>query len=562
MNFFKNLRMQKKFLIFSIIPLIGFIALGLFELNKIHDVMLESKKQKTRNLVEAAHSIAAHFHAENLNGNINQETAQALAINAIKNMRYDETEYFWINDMRPYMVMHPYKPELDGKDLSQSKDPNGTYLFNEMVQTVTESGSGYVNYMWPKAGEDKEKTFPKLSFVKGFAPWNWVIGSGIYIDDIEKAYNAQVKATVFMVLIIMTFISTIAYLIARNIVKPVKALSADMRALANDEMIDITNTDRKDEIGEMAEALLYFKDKTIAAKKLENEQKMEQIRKEQKQKMLSDAALEFENYAKEATQSVASAAHQLSTMANAMVGSIGNSISLTSEAANMTDETSSNVSGVASAAEEMSASVEEIVSQIHKTNNIITDTVNIVNNANTTSNELKEAAGNIQQITSIISDIAEQINLLALNATIEAARAGDAGKGFAVVASEVKNLANQTAQATANVEHQVSTIQNISESVSSVLNNITKSVHKIEEYSSTMAAAMDEQTAVTSDISRNMQSSSMQISEVKMNMNNINQASLQSQKSAEEVLSAAQNIALSADDINNKTKAFLETILK
>ena len=136
-----------------------------------------------RQTVELAHALIAYHHDEAKRGVYSMEEAQVRAKAALKPLRYSGSEYFWINDMQPRMVMHPIKPELDGKDLSQTKDPNGKALFVAFVDTVKANGSGFVEYMWPKPGADQPAQ--KLSYVKGFEPWGWVVGSGVYIDNVN-----------------------------------------------------------------------------------------------------------------------------------------------------------------------------------------------------------------------------------------------------------------------------------------------------------------------------------------------------------------------------------------
>ena len=174
--------------LFGLTAVVGLAAYGLY------GAITEARALKTRDLVEAAHGILSHFEAEERAGRMSHERAQAAAVATVKALRYAGKEYFWINDMQPRMIMHAAKPELDGKDLSELRDPNGKALFREMVEVVKANGSGYVPYQWAKPGA--EQPVDKISYVKGFAPWGWVIGSGVYADDTA----AQMRPTLLNLL--------------------------------------------------------------------------------------------------------------------------------------------------------------------------------------------------------------------------------------------------------------------------------------------------------------------------------------------------------------------------
>ncbi|MBI5584290.1 MAG: cache domain-containing protein, partial [Deltaproteobacteria bacterium] len=145
--------------------------------------MFEAKYLKTRHVVETAWGVLDFYAKQAKNNGLPAEEARKQALQAIKNLRYEKDDYFWINDLQPKMIMHPIKSELDGKELTENKDPNGKRLFVAFVDKVKADGAGFVDYYWPKPGQ--ANPVPKISFVKGFPEWGWIIGSGIYIDDVE-----------------------------------------------------------------------------------------------------------------------------------------------------------------------------------------------------------------------------------------------------------------------------------------------------------------------------------------------------------------------------------------
>jgi methyl-accepting chemotaxis protein len=167
----------------AMLPLWGMMV-G-YILPAVRERMYEDRKMSLRNTVDVATKVLEHFQNLEKKNELTQEQAQALAKEAIAGLRYAGTEYFWINDLHPKMVMHPIKPELNGKDLTENKDPNGFHLFVEFVKLAKAEGEGFVPYLWPKP--NSPNPVPKLSFIRHFAPWGWVIGSGVYVDDVEAA---------------------------------------------------------------------------------------------------------------------------------------------------------------------------------------------------------------------------------------------------------------------------------------------------------------------------------------------------------------------------------------
>ena len=204
------------------------------------DNMMEEKRRATRFLVESADSVLRHYQALSAQGTLSDEAARKQALATLKSMRYDTKEYFWINDMHPKMVMHPIKPELDGKDLSGFADPAGKKLFVAFVDVAKASGSGFVDYLWAKPGFDKP--VPKISYVKRFEAWDWVVGSGIYVDDVDAAFYAQLTRDMGEASVAVIILALLGWFIARSVVRPVN------RAVAFADQIATGNLDSEIEV--------------------------------------------------------------------------------------------------------------------------------------------------------------------------------------------------------------------------------------------------------------------------------------------------------------------------
>ena len=218
----KNLRIRIKLLLIVGCALFGIVLLASMSLLFLKQDLQRERELKTRHLVESAHSILGFYQRMAAEGKVSQQQAKALAMAAVKAMRYGENGYFWINDMQPKMVMHPIQPELDGKDLSERKDVAGNRFIVACVETVKAHGAGFVYYYKPKPGLDK--SLRKLSYVKGFAPWGWVIGSGIYLDDVNAIFWRNARNYTLAGMAVFLVISAMSLVVAMNIARTEEAL--------------------------------------------------------------------------------------------------------------------------------------------------------------------------------------------------------------------------------------------------------------------------------------------------------------------------------------------------
>ncbi|MDU7559112.1 MAG: methyl-accepting chemotaxis protein, partial [Pseudomonas sp.] len=252
MNTLRTLSISQRLWLILIVAMAMLLALGLLMLKQIHDDLNEGKAQKTRHVVQAASGVLDYYHGLETAGSLSRDAAQQQALQVISKMRYDQGDYFWINDLRPFMVMHPTNPKLDGKDLSAIKDPDGVAIFNEMVTLAKTQGSGNLAYRWPKPGADEPVA--KTSYVQLFEPWGWVIGSGVYIDDMQAEFQAQVWKASVAGLTIALIMVVLVRLIARSIARPLKEAVQAMANIASGES-DLTrslDTHGRDEVTELA----------------------------------------------------------------------------------------------------------------------------------------------------------------------------------------------------------------------------------------------------------------------------------------------------------------------
>lgn len=296
----------------------GLLLLAAVAVADLRNGLVLQKQQELRHLGEAATSIMEAYHARSLSGEMTVEAAQAAALQAIQAIRYNQTDYFWVNDMHPRMVMHPIKPELVGQDLSALEDPAGKRLFVEFVAVVEAQGQGFVTYLWPKPGHDEPVA--KESFVVGFAPWGWVVGTGVYMDDLNAYIWNRSLVVGGIATAILVVASIAAVLIAGGIARPLKALTDRVQALVDGRLdIDIPAQHRGDEIGDIARAVAVFKVNAIDKLRIEEEHAQAQHRTEaEKRSMMMELADGFEATIKTVVDSVATSADRMQTNAQAM----------------------------------------------------------------------------------------------------------------------------------------------------------------------------------------------------------------------------------------------------
>jgi methyl-accepting chemotaxis protein len=355
----------------------------------------------------------------------------------------------------------------------------------------------------------------------------------------------------------------IAFLIARGIIKPLSGLTSGMKELAGGNFgVVLPGLDRKDEVGDMAQAVETFKVKAEEKARDEAEAKVKQdlVAAKQRKADMIKLADDFENAVGEIVDTVSSASTELEASASTLTSTAARAQELATMVAAASEEASTNVQSVASATEEMSSSVNEISRQVQGSARIAGEAVDQARRTNDRVGELSKAAARIGDVVELINTIAGQTNLLALNATIEAARAGEAGRGFAVVASEVKALAEQTAKATGEIGQQISGIQAATQESVHAIKEISGTIEKLSEISSTIAAAVEEQGAATQEISRNVQQAAQGTQQVSSNITDVQRGASETGSASSQVLSAAKSLSSDSNRLKLEVGKFLNSV--
>jgi methyl-accepting chemotaxis protein len=355
----------------------------------------------------------------------------------------------------------------------------------------------------------------------------------------------------------------IAFLVSRGIVNPLSGLTSGMQELAGGNFgVVLPGLNRKDEVGDMAQAVETFKVKAEEKARQEAEAKIkqDQIAAKQRKADMLKLADQFEGAVGEIIETVSSASTELEASANTLTATAARAQEVTTMVAAASEEASTNVQSVASATEELSSSVNEISRQVQESARMANEAVSQARKTNDRVGELSKAAARIGDVVELINTIAGQTNLLALNATIEAARAGEAGRGFAVVASEVKALAEQTAKATGEIGQQVTGIQAATQESVGAIKEISGTIEKLSEISATIASAVEEQGAATQEISRNVQQAAQGTQQVSSNIVDVQRGASETGSASSQVLSAAQSLSGDSNRLKLEVGKFLNTV--
>jgi len=532
-------------------------ALSIGTTTYIAHSMRTDMSTKTRELVESAVSLIASYQAQAQAGSLSEDQAKRQALLAVKALRYGHNDYFWVNDMAPTMLMHPIKPELDGRDISQTRDPNGKALFVEMVKVVQAQGEGQVDYMWARTSGGTP--VPKISYVKGFTPWGWVVGSGVYVDDMEAAITSMRHQVMGIAAALISGVFLIMHLMARSISQPISQITQAMHQISNDQFnVQISDTDLNNEIGRLAQAAETFRQKGQKLQALTDQAQAEAVRQSARQTFLSEQTRLFERTVQSALAGMREVAQEMGGCAESLDRVAQESSHKAQDVVHSSSRAASNVTTVATATEELSASVHEITRQVKNSTTMTTSAVQTAQTSTRTIAELSSAADRIGSVVQLISEIAAQTNLLALNATIEAARAGAAGKGFAVVANEVKSLANQTAKATEEITAQVAQMRGVVEQSTAATADIVRSINEMDHVSSTIAAAVEQQGAATSEISRNVQQASGDTQAVTQAIAEVAQAAEQTRQISLDALQISERVQKHTSELAQAVQTFLK----
>lgn len=354
----------------------------------------------------------------------------------------------------------------------------------------------------------------------------------------------------------------VALLITRSITRPLDLLRRRMATLASGDLsVEVPYTDRRNEIGSMAQAVRVFKENGQRIQALQAEQadaghRAAEARKRDMQRL----ADEFEKHIEAVVSHVANSAAKMSDTARSMTSIAEGAKREAGTAATAAEQASGNVQTVASAAEELSASITEIGRQVRQSTTTSRDAAEKARSTNDIVNSLATTAQTIGEVVKLINSIASQTNLLALNATIEAARAGEAGKGFAVVASEVKNLATQTGKATEDIQAQVGAIQSETAKAVAAIQEIVRTIGEVSEAATSISTAVEQQQAATGEIARNVEQAAAGTQEVARSIGGVNRAAGDAGHAAEQVLAEAQDLFRQSTDLKQETVRFIARV--
>jgi methyl-accepting chemotaxis protein len=504
MNSLRNMSISRRLWLILIVAVLMLLALGLLMLKQVHDDLYQAKRQQTQHVVQTASGILTFYHSLETTGVMTREAAQKQALSVVRGLRYDHDDYFWINDLTPVMIMHPANPKLDGQNLSAIRDPDGFAVFNEFVILAKAKGAGIINYRWPKPGADAPVA--KTSYIQLFEPWGWIIGSGVYVDDVQAEFSGQVWETSFIGLGIALVMGLLVSLIARSIVRPLQDAVNAMGNIASGES-DLTrslDTHGRDEVTQLSQ---HFNSFTAKLRQVVGQLQV-------CANALGQSSTELGNNATQAHDRSQQQSQQMELVATAI-----NEVTYgVQDVAKNAEHAASEMRDAQAQAQQGQVNIDGSLQRIDQLSTTISQAVEVIR---TLSSESTQIGG----VLEVIRSIADQTNLLALNAAIEAARAGEQGRGFAVVADEVRLLAQRTQKSTAEIQAMIERLQGHSEAAVKVISDshsasqltieqagqagasltaIGQALHNLNGLNASIASATLQQAHVVEDINQNV----------------------------------------------------------
>ena len=440
-----NRSLKRQILVFAVLPVIivscittyvsiaNIVSRGQERVNTYQQVLLGERREMLKNYINLA--VLAI-----------EKLSQKQAIENIKNMRYGTNGYFWINDFNNFMISHP-DPRLQGSDQTGLKDPNGVYILQEITRTAREHGEGYISYMWKTPND--EKLQPKLSYGKTIKKWNWIVGTGIYISDIDEMVAKEkekiqgeirsliVKVVLISVGVSLAVILLVTYFANRLVNKPLEVITSAMKNYNNDLTVKIPVT-AENEIGDLARSFNTLTEHLLGVIK-----------------NVSEAVKGINSYAGQVSVSVEQQA-TVSSEQSASVAQITSTMEELSTSSTQIAEHSKSVVDIATRTwENTKKGAAAVDTVITKMNEIHGDNQNSIREIVELGRKSKE----ISKVMEIINTIADQTKLIAFNAALEASSAGESGKRFGVVAVEIRRLADSVMESTGEIEAKISEIQ-------------------------------------------------------------------------------------------------------
>jgi len=576
--------------VLSLVILGGAMVFSLFQSYRSSE---QERKAGLAQMNDNAVAILKKYQGLEAAGTMSRDEAQAAAKAIISAMRYGGgSGYFWINDMHPTMVMHPIKPELNGSDLTQNKDPNGKFLFVEFTNVVKAGGQGFVDYYWPKPGA--AEPVEKYSHVIGFSPWGWIVGTGVYTDDLQAMFRQDAMKFAAMFAGGAVLLLAGAWFVVRSVTRPIRQVKGVLTAIADGETgMAVPCTAYPNEVGEMARAVEVLRNSVeesgaLRAREADHQRAMATERFESERSSGAAAERQARAIGELGWALEALAAGNLSVSLgdigadyaklrrdfNAAVEALHNAIAAISETGHVVRDSASDISGAtgnlakrteqqAAALEETAAALDEITATVgtaaeraREARVMVAETKasagrsgEIVRSAVDAMGRIEASSSRISQIIGVIDEIAFQTNLLALNAGVEAARAGEAGRGFAVVAQEVRELAQRSANAAKEIKtlistsvHEVETGVALVRSTGDALVEIAVLVEKVNAHVETIATTAHEQSGG--------------LREINASVNHMDQMTQQNAAMVEETTAASQTLAEQSHHLQHLLSTF------
>ena len=457
------------------------------------------------------------------------------------------------------------RPHADPAILQSIDKAERAYMeeYSKLRDAIIAAGTAdFAGTAYPVSAEQwREKSMAATASVQMLADFASAVSTGVAVD--ARAWASR-NITVDIVLFLLGLVAvggSLAMVVWR-VSLPLSRMSRSMAKLAGGDLTTaVPSLGRRDEIGQMAQAVQVFKDNAFEKQRLEDESAAAKERADhEKREALLVLADQFEASVKEVADGVSLAATETQATAQQMSATAEETSRQSATVASASTEATANVQTVATTAEELSVSISEIGRQVSLSSEIADSAVGQIERTNETVEGLVGAASKIGDVVDLINDIAGQTNLLALNATIEAARAGEAGKGFAVVAQEVKNLANQTSRATDDIVQQITAVQTETSGVVGAIDKIGKIIGEISDIATTIASAIEQQGASTQEIARAVQQAARGTEQVNANIGGVSQAADETGTAASQVLTASEEMARQAEGLRGEVDRFLAGI--